>query len=239
MVVTCWSVKGGSGTTVVAAAVAVAAYRVTDGGVLLVDLAGDAVAALGLADEPGDGLQAWLGRRGDAGGPGDAGDRDDAGELGRLERRVDDRLSVLPWRSGPKLSPDAVTRVPDLLARLVADGRFVVIDAGTVDPTGEADPAGHLRRRAIASAERSVLVVRCCYLALRRAASEAVRPDAVVVVTEPGRSLTPRDVESVAGAPVVAQVALDPQVARVVDAGLLPKRLGRAVERSLRDLVQA
>lgn len=239
MVVTCWSVKGGSGTTVVAASVAVAAARATDGGVLLVDLAGDAVAALGLADEPGDGLRGWFGRGRDAGGSGGAGDRDDAGELGRLERRVDDRLSVLPWRSGPPLAPEAVERLPDLLARLAADGRFVVVDAGTIDPDGEVDPAGLVRRRAVASADRSVLVTRCCYLALRRVASEAVRPDAVVVITEPGRSLTPRDVESVTGAPVVAQVALDPQVARVVDAGLLPKRLGRAVERSLRDLVVA
>ena len=228
MVVTCWSVKGGSGTTVVAASVAVTAARALEGRVLLVDLAGDAASALGLVDEPGEGLRDWLGR-------GRADDGADA--LARLERRVDDRLSVLPWGSGEAVAPTSVERVPDLLARLAADGRFVVIDAGTVDPGHASGQVELVRQRTIASADRSLLVVRCCYLALRRAARTSVRPDGVVVVTEPGRSLTPHDVESVVGAPVVAQVSLDPQVARVVDAGLLPARLGRGVERALRELV--
>lgn len=230
MVVTFWTVKGGSGTTVVAAATAVAASRATAGGVLLVDLAGDAAAALGLADDPGASLQDWLSRSRD-------GDDGGADSLGRLERRVDDRLSVLPWGSGSGVDSGAGDRVPNLLARLAADGRFVVIDAGTVDPNLARGAAELVRHRAIASADRSMLVVRCCYLALRRAARASPRPDGVVVVTEPGRSLTPRDVESVVGAPVVAQVPFDPQVARVVDAGLLSARLGRGVERALRGLV--
>ena len=46
VLVTCWSVKGGSGTTVVAAALALSLAR-RDEGALLVDLAGDVPAALG------------------------------------------------------------------------------------------------------------------------------------------------------------------------------------------------
>jgi hypothetical protein len=44
-------------------------------------------------------------------------------------------------------------------------------------------------------------------------------------VTEPGRALGKRDVESVLRAPVVAEVPVSPQIARVVDAGLLASRV--------------
>ena len=61
MLIACWSVKGGVGTTVVAAALASSlAHLYADvGGSLLVDLAGDMPTALGLP-EPGDpGLTGW------------------------------------------------------------------------------------------------------------------------------------------------------------------------------------
>nr|MBA2279690.1 hypothetical protein [Acidimicrobiia bacterium] len=47
MLISCWSTKGGSGTTVVAAALALVFARTT-GDALLADLAGDQPAALGL-----------------------------------------------------------------------------------------------------------------------------------------------------------------------------------------------
>ncbi|MBA2624197.1 MAG: hypothetical protein H0U89_01090, partial [Acidimicrobiia bacterium] len=75
MLIACWSVKGGSGTTVVAAALAVVLGREAPGGSLLADLAGDVPAVLGMVDPPGPGLDDWL-RAGD-GVPADA--------LGRLE----------------------------------------------------------------------------------------------------------------------------------------------------------
>jgi hypothetical protein len=55
----------------------------------------------------------------------------------------------------------------------------------------------------------------------------------VVLLTEPGRSLSRHDVEDCIGAPVVAEVAVDPAVARAVDAGLLASRLPRGLEREL------
>lgn len=234
MVVTCWSVKGGSGTTVVAAMTAVAAARQGGDEVLLVDLAGDAAAALGLADAEADGLGAWLATPGRH--------ADDAGVLGRLERRVDERLSVLPWGSidhgDVPNEPIPTDRVATLLTRLSSDDRLIVVDAGSIADDQLVGPLDAVRRRCIATADRSLLVVRCCYLTLRRAARSSIRPDGVVVVTEPGRALTPADVESVLGVPVLAQLAVDAQVARVVDAGLLASRLGRGVERALLDLVQ-
>jgi hypothetical protein len=69
--------------------------------------------------------------------------------------------------------------------------------------------------------------LRPCYLALRRAAKLPRRPHGVVVVREPGRALTSRDIQSVVGAPVVAEVSVTDEVARSVDAGLLATRLPR------------
>ena len=47
----------------------------------------------------------------------------------------------------------------------------------------------------VAAATVSLLVVRPCFLALRRAVAAPVRPSGVVLVREPGRSLGRRDVE--------------------------------------------
>ena len=56
MLTLCWSAKGGSGTTVVAAGIALAASTPT----LLVDLVGGLPTALGLPDPAGPGVADWL-----------------------------------------------------------------------------------------------------------------------------------------------------------------------------------
>jgi hypothetical protein len=216
MFVSCWSSKGGSGTSVVAATLVLLSGRETGGGALLVDLAGDAPAVLGLAEPSGPGLSDWLRAGPDA--PVDA--------LGRLELAVCEGIALLP-RGGGELAPGA--RI-DVLARLLAtDPRQVVVDCGVVD--GFDDPAATLA----GAASVSLLVVRACYLALRRAVALPLRPSGVVLVEEPGRALDARDVQDVLGVPVVACVAQDPAVARAVDAGLLATRLPRALARSLRN----
>ncbi|HEX9969851.1 MAG TPA: hypothetical protein VGB03_06900, partial [Acidimicrobiales bacterium] len=60
MVVACWSAKGGSGTTVVALALALLAARSSPAGALLVDLGGDVPVALGLASSGAAGVLDWL-----------------------------------------------------------------------------------------------------------------------------------------------------------------------------------
>ena len=62
MLIACWSVKGGVGTTVVAASLAVLLARAAPQGVLLVDLGGDAAVMFGREDE-GRGIEDWLGKR--------------------------------------------------------------------------------------------------------------------------------------------------------------------------------
>ena len=211
MLLACWSSKGGAGTTVVAATLALVLARSGAEGALLADLAGDAPAALGLCDPDNPGLAGWLG----------AGPEVPPDALHRLEVRVADGLDLLHRGTGPLACERA-----DVLARLLAgDPRPVVADCGT-DPSGAALAVA-------ASATRSLLVTRPCFLSLRRAVSLALRPSGVVLLNEPGRALGRNDVERTVGAPVVAEIAIDPQVSRAVDAGLLTSRLPRSLARDV------
>ena len=211
MLLACWSSKGGAGTTVVAAALALVLGRTRPDGALLADLAGDAPAALGIGEAANPGLAGWLRAGSDV--PPDA--------LHRLEVRAAAGLGLLHRGDGPL----AVER-GDVLARLLAeDGRTVVADCGT-------DPGG-VALAVAACATRSLLVTRPCFLSLHRAVGLPIRPSGVVLVTEPGRALGRADVERTVGAPVVAEVAVDPQVARAVDAGMLTSRLPRGFARDV------
>jgi MinD-like ATPase involved in chromosome partitioning or flagellar assembly len=211
MLLACWSSKGGSGTTVVAASLALLLARRGAAGSLLVDLAGDGPAVLGLPEPDGPGLAGWLA----------AGAEVPADALGRLEVAAGPGLRLLPRGTG-HLDP---SRGDVLAALLATDPRAVVIDCGSL-------PAG-VALAVAAGATRSILVTRPCFLALRRALAAPLRPSEVVLLTEPGRSLTGGDVEDCIGAPVVAEVSVDPAVARAVDAGLLSARLPRGLAREL------
>lgn len=211
MLVACWSVKGGSGTTVVAAALGLVLASAAPCGASLVDLGGDLPAALGLPDPPGPGVAEWLAA--DTGVAADA--------LSRLELDVSSRLRLLPRGHAPLTAGGG-----ERLAAALLGERHVVVDCG---------PPGCGAGLAVAAASGlSLLVLRPCYLALRRALAAPVRPSGVILVNEPGRTLGRHDVEAVLGVPVRAEVAWDEAVARRVDAGLLAGSLPRALERALR-----
>ncbi len=201
----CWAAKGGSGTTVVSATMALACP--TDA--LLVDLDGELPAVLGLPEPAGQGLSDWL--------------TSDAppGALGDLVVDVDRTTRLIPRGSTPV--DRRCSRWPELVDWL-ATRPFPVVDAGSAPPPTAFD-GEHVR---------SLLVTRACYLALRRAVAIGRRPDGVVLVAEPGRSLGRAEVECSIGAPVVATVSIDPAIARAVDAGLLTTRLPRVLARELR-----
>ncbi len=224
MFIACWSVKGGSGTTVVAAALALVLARSSEGGALVVDLAGDLPAVLGLPEPDSPGLTGWF-----AAGPSVPPDA-----LDRLELPVTEGLGLLPRGHG-RLGPAA--RVASLVESLSAQGRSVVIDCGTLGPPSPGPtPAGagdEVCRAVVEAVPESLLVTRPCYLSLRRLVASPLRPTGVVLLTEPGRSLGRRDVEQVVGVDVVAEVPIDPTVARCVDAGLLAGRLPSALARAL------
>ncbi len=64
-------------------------------------------------------------------------------------------------------------------------------------------------------------VMRNDYLSLRRALGAPAGTTGIVLVVEPNRSLTHRDVVDVLARPVSAEVKLDGAIARAADAGLL------------------
>jgi len=202
-----WSPKGGSGTSVLAAACAVVLAR-QGPGARLVDLGGDQPAILGLASDPLVGVADWLA----------AGPEAPAEALDRLIVEAYPGLVLIPsGRGAPEgARPEAGAA---LAVALAANPSPVVADCGLA-----ADPA---TRALVECADVALVVVRGCYLALRR----AVRADllhgtaGVVVIEEPGRSLGAGEVADVLGRPVVARVGLRPTVARAVDAGVLVTRL--------------
>lgn len=242
MLIACWSPKGGSGTTVVAAALALVLaggdgpsvrparpprrqwQEGAGGPTLLVDLAGDIPAALGVPEPSGPGLSDWL-----AAGPDVP---DDA--LTRLEVEAAPNLRLLALGGSRAVAGchrgDACAagchRGDALVGALAADRRPVVADCGRAERGPELAVA--------AGAALSLMVLRPCYLALRRALAAPIRPSGLVLIGTEGRSLGRRDVEEVLGVPVRAEVVLDDAVARAVDAGLLATRVPRALERALR-----
>lgn len=203
--IVCWAAKGGSGTTVVSCAMALGSAR--DHPATLVDLGGDCATALGMNEPDSPGVVDWL-----------ASPTAGATELARLALTIRDDVRLIPRGDG---NPDG--QWPRLVAALASLDN-VIVDAGTGCPPQALHDA----------AEQSLLITRPCFMAIRRAQRLTIRPTGIVLIDEPGRALTATDVERALGVGVVAEIRLDPAVARAVDAGLLIARLPRSLSLSLR-----
>jgi hypothetical protein len=199
--VICRSPKGGVGTSVVAAALAL---RHAHAGhpTVLVDLAGDQPDLLGVAPSSSLGIGDWA-----AGG-----DDVPVEALTALEVEVGGGLALLP--RGSVSSSD---RLGVAAAVLGAGHRSVVIDAGITARPAWAPPDAV-----------DVVVLRACYLGVRRAGRLAAGTR-LVLLEEPGRALRVADVEAALGVEVWRRVVVDPAVARAVDAGPLSVRLPRSL----------
>lgn len=210
MVFAFWGPKGGVGTSTVAAACAIGLARNSSQSVLLVDAAGDLPALLGLVETSGPGVTDWLSSTADL--PADA--------LGRLGVSVSSHLDLLPLGSGSEVQKARV----DLLAALFnLDDREVVIDCGVLDH--QSWPS-----RLAAVAQRSIMVVNPCYLAIQKARLAPLRPQRVVFISQSGRALQAADVEHAIGVEVAATVPHDLAVARCIDAGLMVSRFPRPLK---------
>jgi hypothetical protein len=201
----CWTVKGGSGTTVFASALALTLAE-RNGKATIIDFGGDVPSVLGMAEPVGRGIRDWLATS----------DRDPQ-HLDNLRVSATSRLSVVPVGSAVAFDESAFD---DLVA---ASDDHTVFDFGMLRPPES------LRR----AARGDWLVIRPCYLALRRAARLAQRPGGVVLMNEGGRSLTARDVQAVVGAAIVGEITVADGVARSVDAGLLATRLPKQLSEEL------
>jgi hypothetical protein len=203
-----WSPKGGSGTSVVAAALALvsAARRATR----LADFAGDQPAILGLPPLTSLAtLVDWLA----------AGPSTPTEWLDDMAVPVVPGLSLLP--GGPETraaSPEAGAA----LAVALRDGGVTVVDVGS-----GADGADGAGRAVIDVADTTLMVIRPCYLALRRAVADPRLGSSVgaILVEEAGRALDADDVAAVLGVPVVGRFPVRSEIARAVDAGVLRDRL--------------
>jgi hypothetical protein len=113
------------------------------------------------------------------------------------------------------------------LANLSNTGCTIIVDAGR----------GPIPRELESVADREYLVVRPCYLALRRARLIDHSSDGVIVVTEHDRALRPADVARVLGLPIAATLAITADIARRVDAGIIASRPPTELTRALSPVV--
>ena len=208
--IVCWSVKGGSGTTVVASTLALMRAAESQRGALLVDLAGDVPAVLGLAEPSGPGISDWFAHC-------DLGSRM---TLQSIAIQATANLQIIA-RGSKQL--DVNENFSELCAALKTFDLPIIVDAGCGLPSPDL----------LAHASSSLLVTRPCYLSLRRAAQLSVSPTGIVLINEAGRALGKHDVEAVIGAPVIAEIIFDAAIARAVDAGLLASRIPTIMSKQL------
>ncbi|HEY7137980.1 MAG TPA: hypothetical protein VIB48_23185 [Acidimicrobiia bacterium] len=233
MLLALWSPKGGSGTSVLAAACALTLARASrtspvGSGELaarLVDLDGDLPAIFGLGTEPDTGVADWLAAGPDA--PGEA--------LERLTIDVATGVTLLPLGSAPGvLAPPAAAEAGAALAVALRDGPVpTIVDLGRADT-----PA---TRAVLEVADVSLVVLRPCYLALRRAvrAPAVARAVGAVLVEERERALVQRDVVEVLDVAFVARMPWQRPIARAVDAGILARHLPESLARAALQILRS
>jgi hypothetical protein len=228
LLIALWSATGGSGTSVFTAACAIVLARDAGdnghgGGVRLADLAGDLPAIFGRGSDPEVGLADWLAAGPEA--PTDA--------LDRLLVEVAPRIALLP-RGGVALTP--ALAAPEsgaaLAVALASAPSPVLVDCGTAR-----EPA---LQAVLEVADVVLVVLRSCYLSLRRAVNSPClsHTTGVVLLDESERTLGANQIGDVLDLPVLARIGIEGRVARAVDAGVLSTRLPDALARPARDVLR-
>ena len=207
------SPKGGSGTSVVAASLAIVSSSSSP--TLLVDLAGDQAAILGLPQPP-IGLSDWANGM-------------TYREFDEIISLCHDNLYLAPTGTFDfeTLNANAWDKFLRALSLKHSEGYNIIVDLGRADIP--------LALRKIV--DTCYLVTRPCYLALRRAVDLETAFSGVIVVNEPDRVLTSRDVESVLKLKCVAEIPYTSEISRRVDSGLLKSRLPMALQSVLSQLI--
>jgi cellulose biosynthesis protein BcsQ len=207
------SPKGGTGTSVVAASLAIVSSSSSP--TLLVDLAGDQAAILGLPQPP-IGLSDWANGM-------------TYREFDEIISLCHDNLCLAPTGTFDfeTLNANAWDKLLRALSLKHSEGYNIIVDLG------QADIPLALRK----IVDTCYLVTRPCYLALRRAVDLETAFSGVIVVSEPDRVLTSRDVESVLKLKCVAEIPYTSEISRRVDSGLLKSRLPMALQSVLSQLI--
>ncbi len=213
MIVAGWSVKGGSGCTVVCTALGCELSGV------MVDLSGDVSALLGRSAVEQPGLVQWL-------------HADPSVEASALDRLTDDGSpALLAAGEEPDSHPDPalVARLNDGLRWLDQRYGLVLVDIGS--------RTDWLAETICATADMSLLVLRPCTLSIRAVARSDRSVVGSILVGEGSRSLDPREIEGLLGVPMLTHVRSAPAIAQCVDAGRLASATPRELRRSLRPVV--
>ena len=207
------SPKGGTGTSVVAASLAIVSSSSSP--TLLVDLAGDQAAILGLPQPP-IGLSDWANGM-------------TYREFDEIISLCHDNLYLAPTGTFDfeTLNANAWDKFLRALSLKHSEGYNIIVDLGRADIP--------LALRKIV--DTCYLVTRPCYLALRRAVDLETAFSGVIVVNEPDRVLTSRDVESVLKLKCVAEIPYTSEISRRVDSGLLKSRLPMTLQSVLSQLI--
>ena len=207
------SPKGGTGTSVVAASLAIVSSSSSP--TLLVDLAGDQAAILGLPQPP-IGLSDWANGM-------------TYRDFDEIISLCHDSLYLAPTGTFDfeTLNANAWDKLLRALSLKHSEGYNIIVDLGRADIP--------LALRKIV--DTCYLVTRPCYLALRRAVDLETAFSGVIVVNEPDRVLTSRDVESVLKLKCVAEIPYTSEISRRVDSGLLKSRLPMALQSVLSQLI--
>lgn len=193
------SSKGGNCTTVTATAFSlIAASRGLP--TILIDLCGDVPSVIGTPEPPSAGINDWLAEDSIL----------DAEALVKLGTPVSPGLVVV--HRGARFV-QGQPRWSDLAAAITTLPMNIIVDAGI----------GYLPDELRNAGAEVTMVVKQCYLSLRRA-TQLSRPTNVVVIREEGRALTVKDVGHVIGSPIVAEIPYEASISRAVDAGLLMSR---------------
>lgn len=212
--------KGGVGVSAIAAAVASTLSRQQS--VTVVDFCGDQPDIFGCSEETpsAPGVFDWLEADGSV----------SADALDNLSIEVSSSLRILPPGSRSSAAVVSAHRCVELVEHLGRSGP-VIADVGVVgrDLLSEMSVI-------CGASDRTTLVVRACYLVMRRARMIPIVADDVVEVVEGGRSLRTVDIELVLQQPVISRVPFDPAIARALDAGLVGRRLPRPMSRMVADL---
>lgn len=219
-----WSAKAGSGCSVTAAALALRMSKQFK--THLIDLGGDQSAILGLAHTPSQGAADWFAAGREA--PPDA--------LAEFAVGVTPRMALIPYgktqslRGNPvdaELARNFYSALTDLKSELI-------IDVGTPDTA--------IKRAVSELGDVRVLVLRNCYLHVRRAADHPLlaRTAGFIVVRELGRQLDTKTISGALGIPLLGEVLAHSRIAQVVDSGTLvrrqPKFLATSADAILRTL---
>ena len=207
---TLWSPKGGSGTSVFAAACALVLAR--GPGARLVDLGGDQPAIFGLGAEPRTGVTDWL--EAGPGAPTDA--------LDRLAIEAAPGVALIPRGDDARpLAPRPAAEAGAALAVALRDGPVpTLVDAGTADA-----PGGPGAARGVGRDDRRGAGLLPHAARARSGIPRSPGAAGLVVVEEPGRAIGAKEIADVLGRPVIARVPARDAIARAVDAGVLAHRL--------------